>query len=400
MKTVYDIFCLRLQDFFSNWQTIFAVLLLPLFFIYLMGSTFSSENSQTRNVNVFVDEDQSSYSRQLLELVESNQLVEVLRRDREEAFQLLRQMRAQNVFIIPQGFGADIAAGDIPTVDKYASNGLHTGTTQFQILAGIFRMVAINRTGKLVAEDLARNAKIQPSQVSATEKLIITQAEEYWNRDIPFALDVQIFLHTEAGNNNPTQLSFLGMATGMMVSFMAFFLGFGVVFIIHDSESGLLKRISLIAGEKRYYYGNLMAMLLLAVGTTLLISLLTQLGFGIAIPCNYLAYGTILFCYGLLLVSGLSYLSLMVGNAPAMYSVAAPLIIFFSLLGGCFFSIEALPEILRYVTYLSPQGLAMQGIRDAAQGEFLAMFFSCFAMLMAAFPFIFLTLRRLRRHLI
>ncbi len=400
MKIICFILYLRLREFLGNWRTVIAVVILPLFFIFLIGSAFGKDNIQAKNVNIFVDEDQSVLSGQLLAMIENDPMVEVIQADRPEAFRLLAQMRAQNVFIILPGFGADVAQGKVPLVEKYASKGLHAGTTPYQLMAAAYRLVAVHRTGILVEQDYINSGKIAPGQADVLRQQVVAAAENYWQRDLPFAVRTEVYLYDGPEAQRPTPIGYLGMPTGMILTFMALFLGFGVVFIIHDSESGLLTRISLVAGEKKYLAGNVAAMVLSGTVLTLLITMISQLVFGIIPGCSYPALSLVLVCYGLLLVGGLVFLSLVVGNAPAMYSVAAPMIVFLSFVGGCFFSIEILPALLHRVTFISPQGLAIQAIKDAAQGNYLQLCIVCGIMLLLAMPFFYFTLQKIRRHII
>jgi hypothetical protein len=397
---IMHILVLRIREFFGSGRIIFAVFLLPLFFVYLIGSVYSEDNPNTKNINIFVDEDQTLVSQQLIALLEEDPLSVVIIMNREEAFGQLAAMRAQNVFIIPGGFAATIDAGKVPEILKYSTKGLHAGVTQFDLMAAAFRLMAVQRTSKLVVDDYLKSGRITSEHAASLRAQVERTSLGYWKRAVPFQIAADIITMDGQKEQSALPIGFLGLPTGMFLSFMALFLGFGVVFIIHDSETGLLGRISMVAGEREYLAGNLLAMLLTGVFITLSATLIAQLFFGLEPPCGYVAYATVLFFYGFLLVCSLTLLSLLIGNAAAAYSVSAPLIIFFSFIGGCFFTVDALPEILRYMTFLSPQGLAIQGIAGAAKGEMWKFILSCGVMLGLALPLIGLTMQRLRSHLI
>ena len=399
MMASFHIFRIRLIEFLGSWKIILVLIVLPLFFVYLVGSVYSEKNTQTKNVTIFVDEDNSYESRKLISMINAEPLVDVIVSDQADAMEKLANMRAQNVYIIASGFGDEIRADKIPVIKKYSSKGLHAGATQFNLMAAGYRLLAEERTGKLLAVDYEEKGLITPEQKEEFITEVKKHTEEYWKREIPFKLDTTTILFTgEKTDTSQIVIGYLGLPTGMILTFMALFLGFGIVFIIHDSECGLLGRITVIAGEKAYLSGNLAAMLTAALICTLYTTAMADYLFGIQPQCSYTCLAVIFACYGLTLVTALAWLSLLVRNAAAMYCITAPMIIFLSFLGGCFFSIDVLPASKRFFTWLSPQGLAIQAITYASKEKIMDSLLICGIMLLIAFIFYLMILHRLKNY--
>lgn len=104
MKAYWQLTLTQLRIFLRNRQVLFWTLAFPIFLMVMLGSFLGNGNGMSVSIGV-VDQDNSSQSKQLMEILMKNEAIQLQKeKNKDEALKLLKKGDSHVVVIIPKGY--------------------------------------------------------------------------------------------------------------------------------------------------------------------------------------------------------------------------------------------------------------------------------------------------------
>ncbi|MGD9347374.1 MAG: ABC transporter permease [Candidatus Aminicenantes bacterium] len=335
--TLWTIALNDLKQTFKDRMFFFWLLVFPLLFAFIFGTTFSESEEGDGKVTLNVlDRDRSFLSQRLINELESEKYaVRVLDTKTEESLRTL---------IIPQYFQKDIVSGTQVelVLEKAASSNVEAS------------QAAYSNTLKAIIKILSKIILIDPRDESDLES-------EYDQKD----LERLVTLRSEIGGRSKViPAGFSHSVPAITIMFIIFnILMYGGIILLQERRHGQLERIFLspatfatILGGKwisRVILGMLQTVLLFAagkilfkiyLGPSLLSILLVALFFCATISGMSILFGSLIRKEEIIII-----LNILVANAMAA-------------LGGCWWPLELVPRGIRNLAFIFPTGWAMDAL--------------------------------------
>ena len=326
-----------LKQTFKDRMFFFWLLVFPLLFAFIFGTTFSESEDQDRKVTLnVVDHDRSFLSNKFMsELKSEKYAVKMLDTETEESLRTL---------IIPQNFQKDIVSGTHVelVLEKAASSNMEA----FQ--------AAYSNTLKAIIKIISKIIIIAPKDENDLETL-------YDQKDLVRLIS----LRTEiAGSLKVIPAGFSHSVPAITIMFIIFnILMYGGILLLQERRHGQLERIFLspatfgtILGGKwisRVILGMLQTILLLTVGKIL---------FKIYLGPSLLS----IFLVALFFCGTISGMSILFGSLIRKEEIIIILNILvantMAALGGCWWPLELVPRGIRNLGFVFPTGWAMDAL--------------------------------------
>jgi ABC-2 type transport system permease protein len=329
-----------------------APLLLALIVTGAFGSGFAGEFSATYTV---VDHDASELSKAFADRVLGapqfkEQISVVKAKDDAEAHRLVREDKVSAAFVVPKGFAAAVTANRKTSIAVLRNPDAEVGSAVAVALAGAY-------TDQINAGRLAVLTTIRAGGVSTDPAAVGELARTASRERIPVELvDGNIGLRKVSG------ASYFGPA--MAIFFLFFTTSFAARSLLAERELGTMPRVlaapigreSVIAGK---------ALTGFAIGVTSLavmfvtFRLLLNVRWGDPLAVVVLSISTVLAVMGL--TSVVQVFARTQQQADAYSTVVSVLL---ALLGGSFFPLFQMPELVQRLSVITPNGWAMRGYMD------------------------------------
>jgi len=341
----------------------------------LVSGRFSgTSNSVISSIPVIiVNQDGGQLGDALVEVFQSADLDELvapsLQTDAASARAAVNADETAAAVIIPAGFTDSIfATQDAPVVEieVYANPERPTSSSVIRaIVEGFLNQVELGRVNGIVTiTQLIQNGYIQPAdaarlgneigqlaaQDGSQETLITLQGRADESVDPPF--DVLAY-----------------MAPGMALMFLMYTVANGGRSILAEQTEGTLPRLLVapvtmaqaLAGKAVGIFFSGVAQMLILIGGT---ALLFRINWG-SWPAVIVLVLTAVFGalgWGLLLT--------VVAKTPSQVAnIGSAMMLAFGILGGSFYDISAMPQWLRWISFITPNAWALQGFTDLAEGD-------------------------------
>lgn len=363
---LFEVTLYKLKMMLADKVFFVAAVVLPVLIALLAGYAMRDEKLNIIPVAV-VDEDKTSYSKLLMDRISKKNKLEIEYTSRKDALELLEGKKVEHVIVIKEGFEEKVKTGDSgKLVEFIESSSSYTLGYVREVLAGeIIRFV----TNNLAAEWVVNQYK----ELNITVKNDLMQeaidyADSQWE---PEPLMTVEYIEAGDAERKPTTVVFMPIAassTGIIIFFIMLYILFNSGWIIEERINGTLKRLA--AGPKALaysFFANVLALLFSAMFQVALFSIIMSLLFGVFIFTGVLSY-LIISAYILSVVSISMFLSSIL-KTPAQLQAGAPAFaLLTSFLGGCFWNFAEVPERLKMLSRLTPQGWALEGINSLTLG--------------------------------
>ncbi|KAB3530751.1 ABC transporter permease [Alkaliphilus serpentinus] len=353
----------------TAWLTVFII---PLLFTLLAGSIYSPKTASDRIPIAIVDEDNSQFSRFLIELIKNEELLEVLETDEEHGLNLVKEHKVEGTYIIKKGFQAEIKKDSNPEIDVLKSSNSYGADAISEIIAsGLVRLQSNARAANIIVKEYDKERSLTEDEKEKLWMEVYNHSESYWYPQQLMKLEYQSLYLNQTSDEKTNIVGFSEGPFGVLITFLALsgIYGLGAFSKEHKSES--FKRLYLITNSsKTLILGNIIPLLIiLSFQGCILFYTLNQF-FDLYLDVSYIYLTITVFAY-LLLISSLviliSTFSYRGENLQNKYSI---FVILSSVIGGSFWSVDLMPKILQRLALFTPQGITMEMFKMTVLNNF------------------------------
>lgn len=352
MNRILAIAKLKLLQTRSNWGVIVMMTISPILFTFMIGSL--NFNDSVDQVFIYInDQDQSQISTELVQSLNSDTYqVQIL--DEAKIYQLIREKKIKAGYIIPEGFGNQIVQGQTTEIGVVQSpEGTSHQEIPILINNQLLRIQSTQQTTQLVFSTLKSNDPAISKRVSqliqegwTNPKLVSTYVPV--NSDSTFVYDQKAHA-----------------SMGYLIFFLMFTLTFSISEILTEKELGTWRRLlSTPIRSSQILLGHFIGTIALGVLQVILLVGFGSLVMGVQWGRSPLGVILILFSLIFALTSFGLMLSGLIKTRRQLGALTPVLVVSTSMLGGCMWPLEIVPDFMKTVAHFVPQGQAMMGLKE------------------------------------
>ena len=157
-------------------------------------------------------------------------------------------------------------------------------------------------------------------------------------------------------------------SAGLITAFIMFYILYGSSWLIEERLNCTVKRLGAVKGAiAASFAGNVLAMAAAGVLQILIFCAALKIFLGFTIYYGILSY-VVLFAYLLSVISIGMFLSSVMKTQAQLQAGAPVFALITGFVGGCFWNFVELPEQVRRLSLLTPQGWALQGLNGLLPG--------------------------------
>ncbi|MCC5910964.1 MAG: ABC transporter permease [Clostridiaceae bacterium] len=390
----FSIAVVKIKKILFSSSILITMFVIPLFFIYAVGSIYAPATIQRGIPIAIVDEDNSEYSRFLISLLREEEVLSLQIMEEQEAIQLVRDNKVEGAYIIKKDFQDLIKSDNTPRVEVIKSTVAHGAEAIIEIIAsGVVRLQSNARAANIVVQEYHQRGLVEDRDILWQE--VFEKSESYWYPQQLMQLD---YASVHYGTDSREERNIVGFSEGpigLILTFLPLFLGFGLTSILKEKQEGVLKRLLVICGSpKSIILGNFFAMVILTGIQTIILFGGKHLFFNTSTPMPMGYSSIILITYIALFSAIILYVSSFIKREEGIQGMYSTAIIITSMIGGCFWALDLLPKPLRALALLTPQGLAITAFNAGNIGDFLSMGIYAMVMMIIAILILLLTYKR------
>lgn len=353
----------KLKMMFADKVFFAAMVIIPLFITLSTGYALRYEKLNTIPI-AFVDEDQSNYSRVLIDRLSGKEGLRIERSTREDAVDKIKNNKVEAAFVIGKGFEEKITGGD----NKGIIDMVKSPTSS---ASDYIREVVAGEAMRFVSNHLAVNwvlDKYESLQKSVNDELaseVIRYCDMQWEPKPLMTIN-----YVEMKGDKEVEVKKISMpastatSAGIIVVFIMFYILFSSGWLIEERRNGTIKR--LVSGPDAFGYsfvGNIFALIISGVVQIAFFSLINQWVFHVDLfpgVWSYAVFGA----YLLSVISLSMFLSSVLKTAAQLQAGAPVLALLTGFAGGCFWNFVEVSKQIRLLSKLTLQGWALEGINQ------------------------------------
>lgn len=347
-----------------------AMIIAPLLLAAATGNAFRYEKLATVPVAV-VDEDGSELSDLLISRLSGKEGLKLVTASRKNAENMLEDMEVEQLYNIKKGFGESIARGICDELIGHACSpySYSAGFTREIIAGEAMRILMAN----MAANDVARKYEgLGIIKENYFRDDVLNHVDSLWEPGpLLTALYIELGGETAGQEIQETNLalpSSSASSAGLITVFIMFYILYGSSWLIEERLNGTIKRLSAGKGAiAAFFAGNVLAMAAAGTLQIFMFCFALKIFFGIVFFYGILSY-VVLFAYLLSVISIGMFLSSVLSTQAQLQASAPVLALITGFVGGCFWNFVELPEQVRHMSLLTPQGWALRGLNALLQG--------------------------------
>lgn len=332
--------------------------ILPLLIILISGDAISKIEENVVPISV-VDRDLSEESYSLIQSFTQNKTYKILHVDGETAESLLDQNRIEALIIINEGFSDRLKSSDLINLItfKQSSTSISAGLIKESISYYILRI----HSAFYVAKKISNNLEPNNIEKSGMYKTVL----DYINTINNSKTFVEPKIITQ--NSGITQnkvFSPYSTHIGIVLMTLMFYLMISGSFLIDQNKSGIITRLKSFSDSfHSFYLGSILGFNILGIFYIFISSLFIYLLFDVTLfktPFMFFTY--IIYINAII---SISYFLSSFFKSSKGYQSFAPIYVFLtSVVGGCLWNFSTLSKKIHFITLLTPQGLAIEGLKN------------------------------------
>lgn len=320
----------------------FWMFVLPILFIVLFASVFGSTANTKLTIHV-ADEDGTTASKQFLSQIESIEGF-VLKQNEEagvdEQLDKIRSGKQSSLLVIPSGFEANLSAGKTAEITLYQDAAADAATAPIQ--AVLENIAAGYREGKIAAGLSATGAEAAKVKEILLPPIQVNQVKES-------AVKVDMVAQ---------------VVPGYTVMFVFFIMISMVTRFIKDKEFGLTARLrSTSMHPLQYLIGMWIPHILVVLIQSTVLLAFGHFVYGLHLG-DLVAIAALIVCLALCGTSFGLALAMLVKSENQGVAFTQVIAMGGAVLGGLWFPIEMMPDIIQSIARFLPQFWAQKGLQD------------------------------------
>ncbi|MHB1450702.1 MAG: ABC transporter permease [Coriobacteriia bacterium] len=355
MRKILALAWLNAVQLLRNPAEVVAVVVLPLVLTMLFGSAFAGAQVSELSV-LFVDEDGSSYSAQVGELIDAEESLKIVQATREEAEAQISEGEAAVAVLVSEGFGSDLPNAQA-AIEIMRNPTSQSGYAVFAVVQGI----AMRMSGNAAAAHIVSTA--MPGVAEFDE--VYADADARWEPVPPVYTEGQTVVASEVRGDSVIAEGTAQSSIGFTVWFILFMTFGSAGGILEEREQGTLRRL-LVAPISRgtILSGKVLGTVLAASVQALVLVLVGALAFGVEWGRDPLGVVLVLGSY-ILAGTGLAVMiSALVRTRDQMSGLSPLVSTGLAMLGGCLWPLEIVSPFMQTIAKLTPTGWAVIGLTD------------------------------------
>jgi len=375
-----------------------AMVIIPLLITVVTGYALRDEKANSIKIAV-VDEDNSDFSRILIERLSSKEGIDLKDVDGEYALDLLENNEVEEVFIIKSGFKDRIINGENEKlIDVMKSPSSFSAEFAGELVAGeVLRLLSNSIAVNWITDEYS---KVGIEVNDDLEDEILKYMESQWEPEPLMTIRYQEMEGSVAKDMERVSMPATTAASvGVIIVFIMFYVLFCSGWLIEERISGTLKR--LISGLHTLGYsfmGSILALMLLGILQLILFFTICRAVFGVVVFTSVWSY-MVIFAYLLSVISISLFLSSILRTPSQLQAGAPVLALLMGFVGGCFWNFVEMPKSLKALSLLTPQGWTLEGINSLlvnllAPGSAIKSIMVLFAVSLILLPLSYIIIKR------
>jgi ABC-2 type transport system permease protein len=369
MQNAFTIARTSLRVYLSDRGNLFNLLILPVIMTLFLGGVFSGGGPERIQVDV-LDEDNSPQSAQLIEAVRAlNPALRICPQDGEEcgndlildeqtSIERVRNGDSRALLVIPEGFGAALAAFQTVELPYYSGASEMTGDAVLQSVEAVLQRINGSTVAARVGVSLLDALDVETESDTFGER-VYERAQAAW-ADPP-----AVVAYTETAAEDASMGGFNQSVPGMATFFVVFsVLGAGMYGLLKERTDGTLPRLAsmpirraeIIAGKILTYF--VIGMLQFAI--VFVVGLFVGVHFGRDLLALLLVIVTYTLC-----ITALSFaLAPRMRSEEQVSALTTMLGMVMAALGGAWWPLDIAPPFMQVIGHLTPVAWAMDAFRQ------------------------------------
>ncbi|HOJ09431.1 MAG TPA: ABC transporter permease [Clostridiales bacterium] len=377
MYKIFIVLKYKLKILLSDKSFLIAMTFIPLFLTLITGYALKYEEENKIPVAI-CDLDNTDYSKSIIERISAKEGFKFILTDEKTALKLVKDYKAEAAYIIKKGFKENLLSGNTGgLIEQVYSPSTISSDIISEVIGSEVARIMLNTTAAdwVVNEynkmGILKDPKIpkdpKDSKDSKTQNNALWQeAWEYtdslWDQGPVMGIEygeIDSTSNGTAGKNKNLPGNITSSAFGMLVAFVMFLIMFNSSWLIDEKENGTLRRIISGSGAlNALFAGNILSLLFVGTLQIIFFSLICTIVFGVNIFSQ--GINVLIIILYLLSVIGISLFISSLLKTRMQLQAGAPLFsIITAFLGGCFWSFKDMGGLIKIISLLTPQGLAL-----------------------------------------
>lgn len=347
----------RIKVMLRNPGLIIMCILLPLVFYVFSIKVIDVSDEAMKVPIAIVDYDNTNTSRWVVESVQDNSLFNCILTEESNGLKLLKKEEIQGLYIIKEGFEENIKQENINELLKvYYLAGNKIATAISDVIAGeIIPVICTNKSANSVEAYYKENTNINNKNVRSDVIKLIQNNIGQGKYDLPVNTEVRFPGEKKEQLREISQGIVLKQwILGIFLIFIFLYLVFNCTALIKERVNRVHNRI-IVSGCTYFqlYLGDLIG--LSSIGLVLNLLQVAMFYFILNLSLKSLVYIFIVNLFFIYCISCMLILLTKVFKSNSAFQSFIPmLVLFLGLIGGCFFSLELLPDIFKRLSVITP----------------------------------------------
>lgn len=363
------IFKKDLKLFLKDKRSLVLTFLLPIILISLFAFAFGGIKSSTSKPKpvqlLVVDQDQSSYSKQIVAQFDSIKGVEIHKMELKQAKDQVIKGNDIGVFVFYKGFQDSVNAGhQFPVEILYdKAREMQMGMLQPLFINTLMKVAAVGRTSEAVAGFLS---SAFPTMDPAMNDKIIKEVRRKLQTPVNAkSSGIQLKMTSIVGEKNDTNLYLIQAIAGVAIMMLMFSVSGLAAGMLDEKESGTLKRLLYSPLKPNaILVGKMATALVVSIAQLTIMFVFSSWAFSLDLSKNLLALIMMMLSVAFA-VSGVGIFLASIARTRAQAQGLGTLVILtMSAIGGSMIPLFVMPAIMQKVAVVSVNYWGIQGFYD------------------------------------
>lgn len=348
---------------FRNKAALLLMIVLPVLVIFFIGLAYGNSGESTVNSKIpvgIVNYDNSEMVTQLIADFEKNDTIRVVEMKEDKLIESIRNAAVEMGFIIREGFEDKVLAGEKPEIQLLKlPTSVDYGAVEGVWNEAFAKMRMSDITARYVVDKMADIS-------NQNEGIVISKFTEKMDNELAKApiisvRETRVSGDTQSINFNAKNSSIIGI----VIMFVMFSVVFGIGDILEEKKNYTWNRLSttptsrttLMLGKVigEFLKGWVQIAILMLFGKFVM-----GIDWGNSFVSTFLIFSVYLLC-----VTGLGILlSTLVKTNAQLGAYGSIAIVATSMLSGCYWPLELVPEFMQKLAMLFPQYWAVNGLKN------------------------------------